>query len=144
MNLDAPIGPVALPPVATLIEPATFSTPDGEIRIVEFARLPWTPKRRFWITGVGPDVVRGQHAHHQCWQFFEAPSGCASLHIETPDGRRFAYNLHAGSASVLVPPRRWVEVRMASPEAVLYCLASHPFDRGDYVADRAAFQALAP
>ena len=144
MNLDAPIRPVALPPVATLIEPATFSTPDGEIRIVEFARLPLTANRDFVITGVGPDVVRGAHAHRACWQFFRAFAGCAALQIETPTGRRFAYNVHAGSAGVLVPPRRWVEVRMASPEAVLHCLCSHKFDPADYVHTRAEFEALAP
>lgn len=143
MNLDAPIGPVTLPPVATLLEPTTFDTPDGEIRIVEFARLPWVPKRDFVITGVGPDVVRGKHAHHLCWQFFRGLAGCASLDITTPDRRRFAYNVHAGSAGVLVPPRRWVEVRMASPEAVLHCLASHGYSTADYCHDRAAFEALA-
>ena len=132
------------PQIAALLELATFDTPDGEIRILEYAKVPWRPARDFFITRVAPEVVRGQHAHRRCWQLFRGLAGACAIRVWTPDGREFRYNLHAGSAALLVPPRRWVEVRMASPEAVLHCLCSRPYEADDYVHDRAEFDRMEP
>lgn len=122
-----------------------FSTPDGEIRILEFAALPFVPVREFEIDQVRATVVRGGHAHRVCHQLFRCLHGFAILHVWAPgDTAPETYRLDRAQPAIHVPPQRWVELTLGSESATVSVLASHPYEPADYVHDRAAFDALPP
>lgn len=123
---------------------AHFQTSEGDIRILEFQRLPFTPRRDFFITNAPPPIVRGQHAHYACHQLFRGIHDEFELRVWAPgDGVPFVALLSPERQAVWVPPRRWVEVRGASKAAVVHVLCSHPWDPDDYVHQWERFEKLA-
>lgn len=119
--------------------PGTDDPIRGNLTVLEFSgMLPFVPERCFWIHGIPPRQVRGNHAHRHCEQFLVSVHGRCRLHLD--DGtRREAFDLDRPEFGILVPSLVWVETSGHSADSVLLVLASQAFDPGDYIRDYRKF-----
>ena len=71
-----------------IIELPTFEDERGALTLVDRVtaeqKLPFVPTRWFWIHGLTPDSIRGEHAHRTCWEIVTAVSG--KFHLTLNDG----------------------------------------------------------
>lgn len=114
----------------------------GALAIGEYdAHLPFVPKRYFAMIDVPAGMLRGDHAHRECHQFFVCLRGACTIGVD--DGRaRDQLVLESPAVGVHAPPRTWCTVRLELPGTVLLTLASEPYDRDDYIHDYAEFLSL--
>lgn len=111
----------------------------GSLVAVEFgADLPFLPQRAFAVYDVPSTEVRGGHAHRACHQLLACVHG--SLVVLVDDGeRRDEVVLDDPANGLYIPPMVWASQFGYSADAVLFVLASHPYDADDYVRDYEAF-----
>jgi UDP-2-acetamido-3-amino-2,3-dideoxy-glucuronate N-acetyltransferase len=103
--------------------------------------LPFLPHRMFVVFDVPSGEVRGGHAHRECHQFLVAVHG--SLTVDLHDGQSWTTVVLGSPVTGLhIPPGVWGVQRAHSPGAVLTVLASHAYDRADYVTNFDEFRAL--
>jgi len=107
----------------------------GNLSAIEFQNsLPFEAKRCFWVYGVPGGEVRGEHAHIECHQFLFCVSGSVQLMLD--DGHeRGQISLDRPSLGVHIPPMNWALQHRYSKDAVLFVLASHPYEENDYLRD---------
>ena len=107
----------------------------GNISIAENTKhLPFDVERVFYIYDIPGGEDRGAHAHKDCHQFLVAVSG--SFEIEMDDGitkrtvqlNRPYYGLH-------IPPGIWAAEKSFSSGSVCLVMASHKYDKDDYIRD---------
>lgn len=104
----------------------------GSLAAVEFADLPFVPRRFFSVYDVPSADVRGQHAHLTCEQVLVALAGSVTCLVD--DGRRRAtYVLDSPSVGLYMPARTWGTQYRYSADAVLGVFASHSYDSADYI-----------
>lgn len=106
----------------------------GELIALELDKLPFIVKRVFTIKVNADEIIRGGHAHKECWQF---------LYPSAPGVKVSFLNLNsAGSAELdlgeglIVPPFNWIEVAIPNQSIFVNVLASHPYDKDDYLYSR--------
>lgn len=105
-------------------------------------QIPFEPKRFFAVKGVPSTMVRGQHAHKECWQLLIPLVG--SLRVMLDNGKkRQDFLLSTSSSGLLIPPMVWGVQYEYSSDAVLLVLASHEYDEADYIRDYEEFLELA-
>jgi UDP-2-acetamido-3-amino-2,3-dideoxy-glucuronate N-acetyltransferase len=103
--------------------------------------LPFVPARLFVVYDVPTGEPRGGHAHRECHQFLVVVHG--SLTVDWHDGSQWSDAvLDSPTVGLHIPPGVWGVQRAHSPGAVLVVLASHQYDRADYVSDFDEFCAL--
>jgi acetyltransferase-like isoleucine patch superfamily enzyme len=131
-----------LPGDARLVDVPLHSDLRGALAVGEIAELlPFVPRRYFVVFDVPSQHVRGEHAHHECWQFLTCVSGSLSVHID--DGRhRAEVRLDSPGRGVIIPPLVWASQFDYSRDATLVVLASHEYDGADYIRDYEEFLAL--
>lgn len=101
----------------------------GTLTAVEFATLPFAPKRMFWIQDVPPGAVRGNHAHRTCSQQLFVMSGSVTVNtLPMTAGGRF-----------YLPPLTWTTLEHFSADAIVLVLCSEPYDAADYIHDKDEF-----
>lgn len=101
--------------------------------------VPFDVERVFYIFDIPGGSGRGSHAHKECHQFLIAASG--SFEVEISDGinvrtvtlNRPYYGLH-------VPSGIWATEKGFSSGAICLVLASHPYDKDDYINEYAEFK----
>jgi len=112
----------------------------GTIQIYEKDRLPFPPKRIFWITDVPKLSKRGGHAHIECYQFIFCVNGAVDIKV---DGIDEAIRLNQDSwHGLFVPPMNWIDLRFIRPKSKIVVLASHEYAEGDYIRDYGKFKLL--
>jgi UDP-2-acetamido-3-amino-2,3-dideoxy-glucuronate N-acetyltransferase len=103
--------------------------------------LPFVPARLFVVYDVPTGEPRGGHAHRECHQFLVAVHG--SLVVDWHDGSQWSEAvLDNPTVGLHIPPGTWGVQRAHSSGAVLVVLASHAYDRTDYVSNFDEFCAL--
>lgn len=101
--------------------------------LIVINEFPFTIEREFKICGVPPGEIRGCHAHRKCRQIHIAVVGTVIARLN--DGARWlTYRLSSASVALDVEPMVWGEFEFL-PGAVLQVLASHKYDRDDYIHD---------
>src|SRR5690349_11584083 len=83
----------------------------GRLFFAEVERhIPFPIRRFFCISGVGPGVTRGGHAHREQHQFIVMLAGECAIAID--DGRVVAEErLTSGPEGIYLPPGIWLEMR---------------------------------
>jgi len=116
----------------------------GSLAALEFAALPFVPRRVFTVYAVPDESVRGAHAHRECAQFLVCMAGAVSAVAD--DGRnRQEFRLADPTVGLLVPPLVWSMQYRYSSDAVLVVHAELPYDPDDYIRDYEEFlQIVAP
>lgn len=113
----------------TVLKLPTFSDDRGIISVLENT-LPFDVKRVYWIYGAN-DKIRGGHRHRQNRQALVAVHGKITIHLD--DGLHTEdITLGAPDQCLIVEPKDWHTMTFHET-AVLLVLASHMFDRNDYI-----------
>jgi UDP-2-acetamido-3-amino-2,3-dideoxy-glucuronate N-acetyltransferase len=103
--------------------------------------LPFAPQRYFMVFDVPGKDVRGEHAHRECAQFLICARGSVTVVVD--DGLASEeVVLDRPDLGLYVPPMVWAVQYRYSPDALLFVLASHPYDAGDYIRDYEEFLSL--
>jgi hypothetical protein len=128
---------------ARLVSLQRVDDPNGSIVIAQTPdQLPFEVRRIFTLIGVPQHELRGTHAHRECHQFLIAEHGAVRARVD--DGTHVAeVLLDSPSVGLYMPPMIWGGQFDYSPDAVLLVLASHTYDRADYIEDYDEFVALA-
>jgi acetyltransferase-like isoleucine patch superfamily enzyme len=114
----------------------------GRLIAAETTALPFEPKRLFLVDSVSSGAARGGHAHRSCHQLLVAVAG--QMKVAVDDGRRArVVVMDTPEFGWHLPPMIWSMQFGHTNGAVLLVMASHPYDRSDYVSDYAEFINLA-
>lgn len=126
----------------------------GGSQIVEFRRhrdalgvltagqdLPFPVVRFFTVEEVPAGEFRGWHAHRECHQLLVCLRGSVIALVDDGSERQEVL-LDDPGVGLHVPPMVWGRQREYSADALLMVLASHPYDRSDYIEDYDEFVAL--
>lgn len=125
--------PARTPP--HVIELTTARDERGALSALEFDQLPFVPRRVFAVYDVPSETRRGSHAHRACEQVLVAITGAVTVKAGTPDRVQLDVRLAGPLTGVYLPPMCWASQDDFSEGAVLLVLASHPYDRDDYITD---------
>ena len=113
----------------------------GNLGVFEFQELPFTPVRFFWIFGTPDNQGRAGHGHKICSQFIFSQQGKIEISVTKPDEKSLVKTLGPGDYFFL-PPMHWLDLVAFSSGSVLGVLASHPYDRNEYIESRQEFNKL--
>jgi len=106
----------------------------GELAALDLEMLPFIVRRVFTIKANGIDVTRGGHAHKECWQYlYPSESGASVSFLNLNSAGSVELNLGEG---LVVPPFNWIEVKIPNESVIINVLASHSYDKEDYLYDR--------
>lgn len=107
----------------------SFSDARGGLSVLEDV-LPFPMKRIYWIYSADGNT-RGGHRHRQTRQALIAIHGDVTIHMD--DGLHVEnIRLDSPDQCLLVEPKDWHTMSFGS-QAVLLVIASHPFDRNEYI-----------
>ena len=107
----------------------------GQLVAIESQQnVPFEVKRVFYIYGTQPDVLRGQHSHHQTRQYLIAVNGSCKVTLD--DGKQtITYDLNQPNIGLLQDALVWGKMHDFTPDCVLLVLASEHYDEADYIRD---------
>jgi dTDP-4-dehydrorhamnose 3,5-epimerase-like enzyme len=119
-----------------------FVDEDGGLVPIESGRdVPFAFNRVYYIHGVGPDVRRGFHAHHQLPQVLICAAGSCKVLLD--NGReKVEVELNQVNEGLIVGPMVWHEMLDFSGDCVLLVLARDHYDEADYIRNYDEFQSL--
>ena len=104
----------------------------NSLGILEFAVLPFTPKRLYWLSGVAKDHDRGNHAHKKLQQYIWAIRG--SVDLELSDGTTTTkFHMTAGGPGLYLKPGLWRVLSNFSTDSLVAVLADKPYEESDYI-----------
>ena len=119
---------------ASFVPHSLRKTENGDLGVVEFADLPFEPKRIYWLTSVDDYKSRGHHAHKILKQYFVAVKGSVDIFL-TDGSEEISTTLHADGNALLLAPGLWREIKNFSVNAVLLVICDQPYSEDDYIRD---------
>ena len=119
---------------AAWIELAAHRDPRGELLALDEGRLPFVPRRIFFVRDVPPGSVRGGHGHRRARQLLVCLAGRIRCELRH-GGERGQVLLEPSAHALLVEPGVWTEQTYETPGAMLLVLASEPRDVVDLIPD---------
>lgn len=100
---------------------------------------PFKAKRVFFLLNVPPGMPRGDHAHHECYQYLICLRGAVKFKVH--DGVEWTNVVLNKGQGYLLEPLNWIgEIFLDS--AVVGVLCSHEFSEDDYIRGFHAFKEL--
>ena len=117
---------------AVLVPLPEVANERGDLLPVDFAGLPFPPRRIFVVRRVPPGLTRGGHAHRLCHQLFVRLSGEVRIDIRSGNVSD-AILLADSNAGLLIPAGVWSSQTYLSPDASLLVLCSESYDPADYL-----------
>lgn len=125
-----------------VIDLQNFTGSDGSISILEFASsVGFSPKRLFFVHKVPPNKSRGFHAHRECAQLLIVANGVCTLDVVRGE-KKLRVIMDSSERAVLLPRLTWATQTYGDTNCVLLVLASHPYDKEDYIEDFEAYSKL--
>ena len=111
----------------------------GHLVVVEEKKdVPFSIARIFYIYGSDRDVVRGCHANRRTEFVLINVSGTSK--VKVMDGKEEkVIVLDRPHMGVYLPKMVWKEMYDFSQDSVLLCIASEPYDPGEYIRDYDAY-----
>lgn len=107
----------------------------GNLSVVQNGdTIPFDVKRVYYLYDVPGGESRGAHAHKELSQLIVAASG--SFTVTLDDGKvKRSFLLNRPYQGLLVVPGIWRDLDDFSSGSVCMVLASHPYDKEDYIRD---------
>jgi hypothetical protein len=103
--------------------------------------IPFEIKRLYYIYDIPGGESRGAHAHKDLQQLIIAASG--SFDITLDDGKiKRTFNLSRPYLGLYMPSGLWRELYNFSSGAICLVIASHKFEKNDYIYDYKTFKRL--
>lgn len=111
----------------------------GNLSVVQNGdTIPFDVKRVYYLYDVPGGESRGAHAHKELSQLIVAASG--SFTVTLDDGKvKRSFLLNRPYQGLLVVPGIWRDLNDFSSGSVCMVLASHPYDKEDYIRDYEEF-----
>ena len=142
LDLSAIEKPTAAGVPGVVLHPLTSARDlRGSLAAVEFADLPFPPRRVFAVYGVPNESVRGAHAHRTCGQLLVCVSGEVSCVADDGVARQ-ELRLTSPRIGLHIPPMIWSMQYRYTADAVLVVFAELPYDPDDYIRDYEEFLEL--
>lgn len=114
---------------------SSFSDMRGSLSVLEWEKqVPFLVKRLFYTYDTISTKVRGEHAHKECHQFLIAVSGSLSVIADNGTDRE-EFMLDSPAKGLHLPSGIWGIQYKHKPGTVLLVLASHEYDKADYIRD---------
>ena len=119
----------------SIIELPKHTDRAGNISIVENnINIPFEVKRVFYTYDIPGGVDRGAHAHKECHQFIIAASGAFEVVLDDGINKR-TVSLNRPFWGLHVPPGIWASEQGFSSGSICLVLASHGYEKEDYIRD---------
>jgi hypothetical protein len=125
-----------------IIELNKIHNRSGNITVIEGnIDLPFALKRIYYLYDVPGGAERGGHAHKELQQLIVAASGCFDIVLDDGKNKKVVelnrpyYGLH-------IVPGIWREIINFSSGAICLVLASHRYDKNDYIREYNNFTAF--
>ena len=126
----------------SLINLGKINFRQGNITVVEKEnKVPFTPKRIFYLYDIPGGESRGAHAHKECHQFLIAASGAFEVLLDDGKTQRIV-QLNRPDMGLHIPPMIWASEINFSSGSVCLVLASHKYDAADYIRDYQEFKSF--
>lgn len=107
----------------------------GHLVVVEEKKdVPFSIARIFYIYGSDSEVVRGCHANRRSEFVLINVSGTSKVKVMDGKEERIIV-LDKPHMGVYLPQMVWKEMYDFSPDSVLLCIASEPYDTSEYIRD---------
>lgn len=104
----------------------------GILEILDGIKIPFVPRRIYWIKGVPSGGTRGHHAHKELRQVAIMVSGSVTFelsdHLEVSE-----VELQNDGKMLLIEPGYWRVMKDFSSDAILLVLADLSYDENDYI-----------
>jgi len=107
-----------------------FTDARGKLGSIEINKLPFAPKRLFWLFDVPLGETRGNHGHFKSNQFVCCFSGNINIEICAPALAPAFIVLCAGE-SIYVPVRHWMSIGFQQAGTVCAVFADTDYDPTD-------------
>lgn len=119
-----------------MIEFAEHGDERGRLVVVEGLKdIPFEIKRIFYIYGSDSEVVRGKHANRKTKFVLINVAGSSKVKVDDGKGNNMIISLNRPHTGIYFSEMIWKEMYDFSPDSVLLCLASEPYDREEYIND---------
>ncbi len=119
----------------TMIELSKHHALQGNLSVVENGQdIPFDIKRVYYLYDVPGGESRGSHAHRELYQLIIAASGSFSVTLDDGEVKR-TFLLNRPYQGLLVVPGIWRTLDDFSSGSVCMVLASHKYDKEDYIRD---------
>ena len=107
----------------------------GNITIVEGQKnIPFDVRRVYYLYDIPGGENRGGHAHKELHQFIVAASGSFNVLLDDGQNKKIV-TLNRPDYGLMVVPGIWRELFEFSSGAICLVLASHKYDKDDYMRD---------
>lgn len=106
----------------------------GTLGVLDFNRLPFIPKRMYWITDSSEKITRGAHAHKLLNQVFLVLSGSVTIDIFKGSEKQ-SFNLIAEGPILMLEPGYWRDIKLLAPASLLLVLCDREYEENDYIRD---------
>ena len=100
--------------------------------------IPFALKRVYYISGVGENAIRGEHAHRNLSQVLVPVSGSVDITCESRD-KTETFTLNNPAKGLLIEGLVWRTMKNFSKDCVLMVLASDYYSEADYIRDYNTF-----
>lgn len=107
-----------------------YSDKRGDLVLIDYTKLPFTPKRIFYVTNVPEQMVRGQHGHYKCRQYYICIKGIIEVTIY--DGKEQQSIMLNPGQGIFIDNMIWSSEKFCTGNDVLLVLCSHEYDKNDY------------
>ncbi|MCM1349028.1 MAG: FdtA/QdtA family cupin domain-containing protein [Firmicutes bacterium] len=112
----------------------------GNLAVIEQGReIGFKPERCYWLTDVPSGENRDGHAYRTASELIVALAGCFDVNVETPDGYKESFRMHAPDTGLLVPPLVWRRFSNFTTNAVALVVSSTSFRPEDYIRNHNEF-----
>jgi dTDP-4-dehydrorhamnose 3,5-epimerase-like enzyme len=112
-----------------MLEVPEFADPRGELYVLD-QFLPFEIKRLFYILNACD--IRGGHRHHVTRQAMICLKGRVDIYMNNGEAEEVV-QLSNPKKCLLIEPQDWHQMKNFSSDCVLLVLASHVFDKKDYI-----------
>ena len=114
-----------------------FKDPDGTLVPIEFNKLPFVPKRMFYVCYIPKNEERGNHAHYETKQVLICVQG--EILVKLHNGKALETTILKPNQSVFVDKMMWDSQIFLTGNDVLLSICSTPYDKKDYIEDFDSF-----
>ncbi len=101
--------------------------------------VPFDIKRIFYIYGSEANVVRGQYANRKSEFVLVNIAGSCRVKTRNGMGDDRVFELNRPNMGLYIPRMVWKDMYDFSPDSILLCNASEPYDPNEYVRSYEAF-----
>ena len=95
--------------------------------------IPFKTKRIFIIYG-NKNFVRGNHAHHKCFQFLIPIYGSMKIEWENKKFKLSKKINHKVKKGLLLKPKTWCKIKFNSNNSILMVFCDREYEFKDYIA----------